>query len=159
MLFHFRGVLGPGKFPHSSLKAHFHFLHSWLSSRGKNNFPIRGFAAHGEILFTTPAKPFVEEMEMCLSWLMGKSIFPCSWLRHSQGKIQAPILLWNGITFLFSRWKLWTHRKFMTSGLLFGAKLMPQNVFKCQSYIKEQLTTFWDFNCALQWCSEQTEKT
>ena len=34
---------------------------------------------------------------MCLSWLMGKFIFPRSWLRHSRGKILSLFLNIKGI--------------------------------------------------------------
>ena len=43
--------IGMGKFPHSSLKAHNIFPIHGLAVIVKRNFPIRGFAAHGEIYF------------------------------------------------------------------------------------------------------------
>ena len=43
--------LGMGKFPHSSQKAHSRFPIHGLAVIVKKNFPIRGFAAHGEIIF------------------------------------------------------------------------------------------------------------
>ena len=45
------GEIGMGKFPHSSLKAHNIFPIHGLAVIVKRNFPIRGFAAHGEIYF------------------------------------------------------------------------------------------------------------
>jgi hypothetical protein len=38
-----------GKFPHSSLKAHNIFPIHGLAVVVKKNFPIRGYATHGEI--------------------------------------------------------------------------------------------------------------
>ena len=45
------GEIGMGKFPNSSLKAHNIFPIHGLAVIVKRNFPIRGFAAHGEIYF------------------------------------------------------------------------------------------------------------
>ena len=44
----------------------------------KKNFPIRGFAAHGEIFFTTPAKPFVGKIKCALSDEWGNLPIPIS---------------------------------------------------------------------------------
>ena len=47
-----------GKFPHSSLKAHNIFPIHGLAVVVKKNFPIRGYATHGEI-FLHQSKPFL----------------------------------------------------------------------------------------------------
>ena len=52
MLFLIWRELGMGKFPRSSLKAHSRFpIHGLAAVIVKKSFPIRGFAAHGEIIF------------------------------------------------------------------------------------------------------------
>ena len=75
------GKIGKGKFPQSSLKAHFIFPSHGLAVMVKKNFPSRGFAAPGEIFvspvaappllgklfFTNPAKPFLGKIKCALS--------------------------------------------------------------------------------------------
>ena len=84
------GKIGKGKFPQSSLKAHFIFPSHGLAVMVKKNFPSRGFAAPGEIFvspvaappllgklfFTNPAKPFLGKIKcaFCDSW--GNFYFP-----------------------------------------------------------------------------------
>ena len=84
------GKIGKGKFPQSSLKAHFIFPSHGLAVMVKKNFPSRGFAAPGEIFvspvaappllgklfFTNPAKPFLGKIKcaFCDSW--GNLYFP-----------------------------------------------------------------------------------
>ena len=89
--------IGMGKFPHSSLKAHNIFPIHGLAVVVKRNFPIRGFAAHGEISFHHSCKAIHGENIMCLSWFMAKFIFPLSWLRHSSGKTPSLFLLSMGL--------------------------------------------------------------
>ena len=72
-----------GKFPHSSLKAHNIFPIHGLAVIVKRNFPIRGFAAHGEIFFHYSCKAIRGE---------NKSAFRDSW-----GNLPIPISPLHGI--------------------------------------------------------------
>ena len=85
------GKIGKGKFPQSSLKAHFIFPSHGLAVMVKKNFPSRGFAAPGEIFvspvaappllgklfFTNPAKPFLGKIKCAFrdSWGKSPSLF------------------------------------------------------------------------------------
>ena len=76
-----------GKFPHSSLKAHNIFLIHGLAVIVKRNFPIRGFAAHGEIYLHHSCSaiyyvPFV---------IHGEIFFPPLVASPLEGKIPVPI--------------------------------------------------------------------
>ena len=85
------GKIGKGKFPQSSLKAHFIFPSHGLAVMVKKNFPSRGFAAPGEIFvspvaappllgklfFTNPAKPFLGKIKCAFRDSWGNFYFPC----------------------------------------------------------------------------------
>ena len=84
------GKIGKGKFPQSSLKAHFIFPSHGLAVMVKKNFPSRGFAAPGEIFvspvaappllgklfFTNPAKPFLGKIKCAFRDSWGNFSFP-----------------------------------------------------------------------------------
>ena len=84
------GKIGKGKFPQSSLKAHFIFPSHGLAVMVKKNFPSRGFAAPGEIFvspvaappllgklfFTNPAKPFLGKIKCAFRDSWGNFYFP-----------------------------------------------------------------------------------
>ena len=89
------GKIGKGKFPQSSLKAHFIFPSHGLAVMVKENFPSRGFAAPreifvspvaappllGKLFFTNPAKPFLGKIkcafrDSCGNFYFGFPIFP-----------------------------------------------------------------------------------
>ena len=84
------GKIGKGKFPQSSLKAHFIFPSHGLAVMVKKNFPSRGFAAPGEIFvspvaappllgklfFTNPAKPFLGKIKCAFRDSWGNLPFP-----------------------------------------------------------------------------------
>ena len=84
------GKIGKGKFPQSSLKAHFIFPSHGLAVMVKKNFPSRGFAAPGEIFvspvaappllgklfFTNPAKPFLGKIKCAFRDSWGNFFFP-----------------------------------------------------------------------------------
>ena len=84
------GKRGKGKFPQSSLKAHFIFPSHGLAVMVKKNFPSRGFAAPGEIFvspvaappllgklfFTNPAKPFLGKIKCAFRDSWGNFYFP-----------------------------------------------------------------------------------
>ena len=56
-----------GKFPHSSLKAHNIFPIHGLAVVVKKNFPIRGYATHGEIFLHHACQAILGENSMYLS--------------------------------------------------------------------------------------------
>ena len=53
------GNLGTGKIPYLSLKVQLYFPIQGTAVVVKKNFPIRGFAAHGEIFFHYSCAPFM----------------------------------------------------------------------------------------------------
>ena len=104
------GKIGKGKFPQSSLKAHFIFPSHGLAVMVKKNFPSRGFAAPGEIFvspvaappllgklfFTNPAKPFLGKIKCAFRDSWGNFYFPF------------PIFPHHGIgPFPHGRWSPW----------------------------------------------------
>ena len=69
------------------------------------------------------------ENKMCLSWFMGKFIFPLSWLRHSRGKIPSLFLhtkgLANWLTFVEHQYFPSKSRTFVQ---LSKVSLMPSKI-------------------------------